>query len=76
MSTAVDTAFEELMATQDGQEPPGPLHLVCLVCHPVTDIPVPTVCGTMTTGRPPGPEHVRRCAKCVALDLPRLPCGH
>jgi hypothetical protein len=74
VSTAVDTAFEELVSAGHGV--PEPLHLVCLLCHPNIDMPVPAVCGTMTSGKPRMPYHLGWCVECVALDLPQLPCGH
>lgn len=77
MSTAVDTAFEELMsADADAAEP---LHLVCVKCWP-NSVPAGievALCGHRATGNPPDLTGRHRCAKCIALkDITPLPCGH
>lgn len=74
MSTADDTAFEELMSAEG--EPPDPLHLVCAVCYPDSGPGTPCLCGHTAQG-PPVLEGGRPvCAKCLALDAAGLPCGH
>lgn len=75
MSTAVDTAFEELVSAQSAD----PLHLVCAACWPrSTPLGVAVaVCGHQTTGPEEIPKGHHRCATCVALEnTTPLPCGH
>lgn len=72
MSTAVDTALEELLANDADL----PLHTVCGWCDPDPGPGSLCVCGHVATGGPEDGGGKRRCAKCVALDYGPWPCGH
>lgn len=75
MSTAVDTAFEELVASQG--DAPRELHLVCGHCWPAREAGGIAVCGYRTTSPEQDPTGQRRCAKCLPWDSKSpLPCGH
>lgn len=79
MSTAVDTAFEELMAAPDAGKPE---HLICTVCYPPPVAPTgaTVLCGFQLeameaiTRRRSG-RH--KCARCLQVDVQSVyPCGH
>lgn len=78
MSTAVDTAFEELTSAYD--ETAEPMHGVCGFCYPGDIVPAGAVaiCGhRFETAEPVtycSGEH--KCARCIALDMSPLSCGH
>lgn len=76
MSTAVDTAFEELMSAQGAE--PEPLHYVCATCYPIPVPGVVAVCGYVCRNdAPPDPEGAHKCAPCLRLyEAPAFPCGH
>lgn len=78
MSTAVDTAFEELMSASVAE--PEALHYVCTRCWPDSLPPGVAValCGHQTRGAPESGFHGRHaCAKCLAVHaVSPLPCGH
>lgn len=75
MSTAVDTAFEELMAA--GGDALPPLHIVCGICHPDSGPGTVMLCGHVAIGPAESDWRGRHmCAKCLALDVSPLPCGH
>lgn len=77
MSTAVDTAFEEIVAAF--AETAGYRHAICAVCFPDLDVlpaEVVTICGRRMAseawralrGQP------AKCSTCAAV--PVFPCGH
>lgn len=76
MSTAVDTAFADLVsATEDAGEP---MHGVCDACYPNSYVPAGAIaiCGFRiedggTAGEAPG-QH--KCSKCLTLQC--WSCGH
>lgn len=75
MSTAVDTAFEDLVSA--GADAGEPAHGVCAVCYPVT---VPAGGLAFCGYRFPADEPVvdctglHKCAPCMSTKTP--PCGH
>lgn len=77
MSTAVDTAFEEIVSGY--AETAGYRHAICAACFPgVLPAEVVTLCGwRMASGAWQAPRsQPAKCAKCVASDVSPLPCGH
>lgn len=74
MSTAVDTALEELFL----EEAPAPVHFTCDYCYPTPAVGDVALCGHRCSG--PEAKETRGvpvCAKCAAVDaVSPLPCGH
>jgi hypothetical protein len=78
MSTAVDTAFEELVSRSDEVKVH---HGVCAVCYPDLVVPAGGValCGYCFDTREEAIDctGLHKCAACLAVsDRPVLPCGH
>jgi hypothetical protein len=75
VSTAVDTAFEEITAEQEDAGEPA--HGVCAVCYPTT-VPVGGVafCGYRFPEEEPVVDcpGLHKCGKCLGTSRP--PCGH
>jgi hypothetical protein len=76
VSTAVDTAFEEILSAGDAAEE---LHLVCGICFPQGPVfrPAIALCGYRTRGVVLDPAGRHRCARCLPWEeRSPLPCGH
>lgn len=78
MSTAVDTAFEELVASDE--DAGDPMHAVCIVCHPLGRV-IPSgaiaICGYVSVedgSYAANSSGVHKCAPCLASR--EWPCGH